>query len=70
MAYNLTEVSKFLIAGLTLSAVIAAPAACSIHRNMVVAELVKGGAEPMAARCATGPYPADYCVIVAARGSK
>ena len=70
MTYNLTEVSKFLIAGLTLSAVIAAPAACSVHRNMVIAELVKGGAEPMAARCATGPAQADYCMLVAARGAK
>lgn len=63
---------RFLTLGLFATVVLCAPVACTAHRDMKVAEMVKAGADPQAAKCAmsTDPSSNPVCVMVANKGGK
>lgn len=59
-----------LIAALTVVAIVATPAACMSHEVYTLGQMVKAGADPIAARCALGHGAVSMCIIAAQKAGK
>lgn len=63
------ELTAWIFGSLMAAVIVTAPVACTVNRHKVVAEAIKGGADPTEAKCAieadTGQTPA--CIIAAMR---
>lgn len=64
---GLNEMFVYSLATLCVAAVLMAPVACTVNRHRMVADAIKGGADPIATKCAieadTGNTP--MCVAYA-----
>lgn len=49
---NTKEMSVWIVAMLLIAALLASPVACTMNRQSLVAEAIKNGADPLAAKCA------------------
>lgn len=68
MSERVFEYLRFLSLGVFLLALISAPVACTVHRDHKIAEMVKAGADPQAARCAVATAPDAVCTVIAVKG--
>ncbi len=65
MSDNETIVAKYLCIAAVL--VVATMGGCTVHKNVLRAELIKAGADPMALSCASGVSDNEQhiCTIIA-----
>jgi len=67
MGDYLLGILAMVIAGLVLLS----PVACTMRQNELVAEAIKNGADPIAAKCALiDDWRSTVCIAYAGRGSK
>jgi len=59
---------RFLTVGVCATVLLCAPIACSVHRDHKIAEMVKAGADPQAARCGVVFDPGPSCILFAVKG--
>lgn len=60
------ETISVVIAMLLVALVLLSPVACTINRQNVIAQAIKDGADPIAAKCAIdGDARSAVCVLVA-----
>lgn len=58
-----------VLATIVALALVASPVACSMSDNAAVQSLVKGGSDPVSARCAVSPSSSpNMCLVHAAGG--
>lgn len=67
---NKSSILLTLIAALCIVAVVATPVACMVHEVHTLGQMVKAGADPIAARCALGHGSVSMCIIAAQKASK
>lgn len=72
MTEYLKGFAVLMMGAVLVGGLIAAPVACSQNDNDTIKQLVDGGADPIAARCAVSPIntPDGMCLVHAARGAK
>lgn len=46
------EFVLWIVAGVLLAALLVSPVACTMNRHRLIAEAIKNGADPLAAKCA------------------
>lgn len=46
------SVILWVCVAMLVTALLASPVACTMHRQRLIAEAIKGGADPLAAKCA------------------
>lgn len=68
MTDKVFELLRFLSLGAFLLALVSVPVACTVHRDHKIAEMVKAGADPQAARCAVATAPDAVCTVIAVKG--
>ena len=52
MTVDAKTTTLWALAAILVAALLASPVACTMHRQRLVAEAIKNGADPLAAKCA------------------